>query len=97
MTSRRSLLAGFLGLAGSSLLATITPGAATAADDGAVADETARALDRVDAAFSQRPQLYYNRQRQLRRQSHSRPERPPRVNLRRSRGSVQPTPRATQQ
>lgn len=97
MTSRRSLLAGFIGLAGSSLLACILSDRAAAAEGGAVADETARALDRVDAAFSQRPQLYYNRQRQFRGQSHSWPERPPRVNLRRSRGSVQPAPRATQQ
>lgn len=85
MTSRRSVLAGLFGLAGSALL-TGVPDRAAAADEAALAKETADALDRVEVAFSQRPQLYYNRQRQLRRQSHTRPERPPRVNLRRSRG-----------
>lgn len=96
MTSRRSLLAGFIGLAGLSLLACILSDRAAAGGE-AVADETARSLNRADAVFSQRPQLYYNRKRQLRRQSHTRPERPPRVNLRRSRGRLRPAQQTTPQ
>jgi len=92
MTSRRSVLAGFLGLAGAALLPS-SPGHAVAADGEALATETAGALDRAEVEFSQRPQLYYNRQRQLRRQSHARPERPPRVDPRRSRRRWRPAQR----
>jgi uncharacterized protein YraI len=38
--------------------------AAPAGDDQPIGEEMARALDEADVAFSQRPQLYYNRQRQ---------------------------------
>ena len=56
-----------LGLAGAALLPS-PPTRAASVDQEALAPETASALDRAEVEFSQRPQLYYNRQRQLRRQ-----------------------------
>lgn len=86
MTNRRWILSGLLGLAGSAVFDVAIGAAATV--EAALPEETARALDRVDASFSQRPQLHYNRKRQLRRQPHSDPARVPR--LRRSRGRLRP-------
>ncbi len=91
MMSRRRVLTGLLGLAGSALFG-IAIGAA-AADEAALPAGTARALDQIDLAFSQRPELHYNRKRQLRRQPHSQPWRAPR--LRRSRGRLRPQRPAT--
>lgn len=83
MISRRWIL---LGLAGSALFDPAIVAAAQA--EAMLPEDTARALDKADAAFSQRPQLHYNRKRQLRRQPHSDPARIPR--LRRSWGRSRP-------
>ena len=86
MVSRRLVLSGLLGLAGSALFDIAIGAAATG--EAALPEGTARALDQVDVAFSQRPQLYYNRKRQFRPRQHNQPWRAPR--LRRSRGRVRP-------
>lgn len=92
MVSRRLVLSGLLGLAGSALFDIAIGAAATG--EAALPEGTARALDQVDVAFSQRPQLYYNRKRQFRpRQPRSQKWRAPR--LRRSRGRLRPPRRAT--
>lgn len=82
MTSRRQVLSGLLGLAGAALFDIANGAAATGG--AALPEATARALDQIDVAFSQRQQLYYNRKRQFRPPSQSQPRRTPR--LRRSRG-----------
>jgi hypothetical protein len=87
MTSRRWVLSGLLGLAGAAWFG-LAAGSAAATEGEALAEGTTQALDRAGVAFSQRPQLHYNRKRQLRRQPHSQPSRPPRWRFRRSRRSL---------
>lgn len=53
MVSRRLVLSGLLGLAGSALFDIAIGAAATG--EAALPEGTARALDQVDVAFSQRP------------------------------------------
>ena len=78
MTTRRSFLFGLLGgiglaPSGIAIGATVPPG-----DDRPLAKETARALDEADVAFSQRPQVHYNRQRQHQPRQRHRRRRAPR-------------------
>jgi hypothetical protein len=71
--NRRSFLGGLLGAFSSASLAAAAPAQVAPVNQAeALPSEIARALDGADVAFSQRPKLYYNRQRQHRRRSRRR-------------------------